>query len=114
HREVHERDLIDLGYRTEQEYTGLSLGSLDQSCEVLSKADRLLYLDTKDDSYRLVPKPVEMPDFDILIFFSGLTRTLVNTGYNTRTDECKGAAYTLLAYEGLPYGEFTNTCRRDV
>jgi len=107
--EVDEHELIELAFDAEREYIGLSLGKLDQSCEVLSKKDHLLYLDTKDDSYRLIPKPAEMPDFDILIFFSGLTRTLINTGYNTRTDECKVAAYSLLAYEGLPYNSFADT-----
>lgn len=112
--EVDEHALIELAFDAEREYIGLSLGKLDQSCEVLSKKDHLLYLDTKDDSYRLIPKPDTMPDFDILIFFSGLTRTLVNTGYNTRTDECKVAAYSLLAYEGLPYDSFTDTRLRYV
>ncbi|RZF58896.1 GHMP family kinase ATP-binding protein [Sphingobacterium corticibacterium] len=112
--EISEHDLIELAFAAEKEYIGLSLGKLDQSCEVLSKKNHLLYLDTKDDSYRLIPQPAEMPDFDILIFFSGLTRTLVNTGYNTRTDECKVAAYSLLAYEGMPYSAFTDTRLRDV
>ncbi|GGH30674.1 GHMP kinase [Sphingobacterium alkalisoli] len=111
---VDEHELIELAFRAEKEYIGLSLGKLDQSCEVLSKKDHLLYLDTKDDSYKLIPKPANMPDFDILIFYSGLTRTLINTGYNTRTDECKVAAFSLLAYEGLPYDAFTNTRLRDV
>lgn len=112
--EVDEHELIELAFAAEKDYIGLSLGKLDQSCEVLSKKDHLLYLDTKDDSYKLIPKPDHMPDFDILVFFSGLTRTLVNTGYNTRTDECKVAAYSLLAYEGLPYNSFTDTRLRYV
>lgn len=111
---VSERELIELAFEAEHEYIGLSLGKLDQSCEVLSKKDHLLFLDTKDDSYRLIPKHANMPDFDVLVFFSGLTRTLVNTGYNTRTDECKVAAYSLLAYEGLPYDAFTDTRLRNV
>lgn len=109
-----EHELIELAFQAEKEYIGLSLGKLDQSCEVLSKKDHLLYLDTKDDSYRLIPKSESMPDFDILVFFSGLTRTLVNTGYNTRTDECKVAAYSLLAYEGLPYEAYEQTRLRYV
>jgi len=49
-----------------------------------------------------------------LIFFSGLTRALINTGYNTRTDECKVAAFNLLAYEGLSYGALAETRLRMV
>jgi len=106
--------LIDLAYEAEHEYIGLNLGKLDQSCEVLCRKDHLLYLDTRDESYGLLPAPRNMPPFDILIFFSGLTRTLVNTNYNARTDECKVAAYTLMAFEGLPYGTVEETRLRQV
>lgn len=107
-------ELIQLAFEAEHEYIGLNLGKLDQSCEVLCRKDHLLYLDTKDESYRLIQQPASMPEFDILIFFSGLTRTLINTNYNTRTDECKVAAFNLLAYEGLPYGALADTRLRDV
>ncbi|HET9570189.1 MAG TPA: galactokinase family protein [Bacteroidales bacterium] len=112
--ELTKEELIQIAFEAEHEYIGLNLGTLDQSCEVLCKKDHLLYLDTKDGSYKLVPAPSSMPDFDILIFFSGLTRSLINTGYNTRTDECKVAAFNLLAYEGLPYGALAETRLRDV
>lgn len=94
--------LIDIAFKAEREYIGLNLGKLDQSCEVLCKKDNLLYLDTKDGRYKLIPESDQMPDFDILVFFSGLTRTLMNTNYNLRTDECKVAAFNLLAFEDLP------------
>jgi galactokinase len=99
--ELSEMDLIELAFEAEHEYIGLNLGKLDHSCEVLCKAGHLLYLDTKDSSYKLIPEPAHMPDFDILVFFSGLTRTLVNTNYNIRTDECKVAAFNLMAFEGM-------------
>jgi len=109
-----QEELIQTAFEAEHEYIGLNLGTLDQSCEVLCKKDHLLYLDTMDGSYKLVPAPSILPDFDILIFFSGLTRALIHTGYNTRTDECKVAAFNLLAYEGLPYGALAETRLRMV
>lgn len=51
---------------------GLSCGKLDQSCEVLLKRNHLLYLDTKDDSYELIPTSEAMKPYKIGIFFSGL------------------------------------------
>lgn len=107
-------ELIQVAFEAEHEYIGLNLGTLDQSCEVLCKKDHLLYLDTRDGAYKQVPAAESMPEFDILIFFSGLTRALINTGYNTRTDECKVAAFNLLAYEGLPYGAVEDTRLRMV
>lgn len=44
-------ELILTAKAAENQYVGVSCGKLDQSCEVLSKKNHLLYLDTKDDSY---------------------------------------------------------------
>lgn len=112
--ELSDNELIHTAFEAETEYIGLNLGTLDQSCEVLSRKNHLLYLDTKDNTYDLIPQSEKMPAFDIIIFFSGLTRNLVNSNYNTRTDECKVSAFNLLAYEGLDYGPVKNTRLRYV
>lgn len=93
---------------------GVSCGKLDQSCEVLSKKNHLLYLDTKDDSYELIPTSQSMKPYKIAIFFSGLERSLKNSNYNLRQDECKAAAYALMGYAGMDYGTFADTRLRDV
>lgn len=96
----------------ENKYVGVNCGKLDQSCEVLCKKDQLLYLDCADDSYQLIPWAG--PQFKIAVFFSGLERSLANSAYNLRQDECKAAAYNLLAHANLPYGKFADTRLRDV
>ena len=55
-----------------------------------------------------------MNSYSIAIFFSGLERSLANSAYNLRQDECKAAAYDLLAYAGMEYGKFVDTRLRDV
>ena len=107
-------ELIDIAQIAENKYVGVSCGKLDQSCEVLCKKGHLLYLDTKDGSYKLLPQPGNMPPFKIAIFFSGLDRALTGTQYNMRVDECRSAAYALKAYAGLPYGKFAETNLREV
>lgn len=107
-------EMIETAKRAENEYVGVSCGKLDQSSEVLSKKDHLLYLDTKDDSYDLIATPPSMKKYSIAIFFSGLERSLKNSKYNLRQDECKAAAYALLSYSGLEYGSFSDTRLRDV
>ena len=107
-------DLILMAKAAENEYVGVSCGKLDQSCEVLARKGQLLYLDTKDDSYELIPTPATMKPYKFAIFFSGLERSLKNSAYNLRQDECKAAAYALLAYAGLPYGTFAATKLREV
>ena len=55
-----------------------------------------------------------MPEFEIGIFFSGLTRTLVNSDYNLRVYECKTAAWNMLAYQNQPLKTFDKTFLRDI
>lgn len=107
-------ELILTAKAAENQYVGVSCGKLDQSCEVLSKKNHLLYLDTKDDSYELIPTSQSMKPYKIAIFFSGLERSLKNSKYNLRQDECKAAAYALMGYAGMDYGTFADTRLRDV
>ena len=108
------RELIMTAKRAENEYVGVNCGKLDQSCEVLGRKDHMLYLDCRDDSYQLIPTAEDMKPYSFAVFFSGLERSLKNSAYNLRQDECKAAAYSLLAAAGLEYGKFKDTRLRDV
>ncbi len=105
-------ETIMMAKKAENAYVGVNCGKLDQSCEVLCQKDQLLYLDCADDSYSLIPWTG--PKFKIAVFFSGLERSLATSAYNLRQDECKAAAYSLLAHAGLEYGKFADTRLRDV
>ena len=105
-------ETIMMAKAAENKYVGVNCGKLDQSCEVLCQKDQLLYLDCADDSYQLIPWTG--PKFKIAVFFSGLERSLATSAYNLRQDECKAAAYSLLAHAGLQYGKFADTRLRDV
>ena len=107
-------ETIMMAKAAENKYVGVNCGKLDQSCEVLSRKDHLLYMDCKDDSYELIPLNPAMKPFKIAVLFSGLERSLASSAYNLRQDECKAAAYNLLAYAGMNYGKFIDTRLRDV
>ena len=107
-------ETIMMAKAAENKYVGVNCGKLDQSCEVLCKKDQLLYLDCRDDSYTLIPTSPAMKPYRIAVFFSGLERSLASSAYNLRQDECKAAAYSLLAYAGMDYGKFIDTRLRDV
>ncbi len=107
-------EIIFTAMSAENNYVGVSCGKLDQSCEVYSKKDHLLYLDTKDDSYELIPTNPKMKPYKIAIFFSGVERTLAGSKFNMRVDECRSAAYALKAYSGMEYGKFRETHLREV
>ena len=109
-----QQEIITIALDAENNYVGVSCGKLDQSCEVFSRKDHLLYLDTKDDSFELIPTHPNMKPYKIAIFFSGIERTLAGSAFNMRVDECRSAAYALKAYAGMPYGKFHETNLRDV
>lgn len=107
-------EIILTALEAENQYVGVSCGKLDQSCEVYSKKEHLLYLDTLDDSYELIPTNPAMKPYKIAIFFSGVERTLAGSKFNMRVDECRSAAYALKAFSGMEYGKFEQTNLREV
>lgn len=108
------REMIETALWAEKDFVGVHVGKLDQSCEVYSRKDHILFLDTLDDTYELVPVNSGMRPFEIAIFFSGIERHLVNSKYNMRVDELKSASYALKAFSGLEYGRFEDSRLRDV
>ena len=107
-------EMITIAMAAENNYVGVSCGKLDQSCEIFSRKDNLLYLDTLDDTYELIPTSPDMPPYEIAIFFSGVERTLAGSKFNMRVDECRSAAYALKAFAGMEYGKFGETYLREV
>lgn len=99
-------ELISIAFDAEKNYVGVKVGTLDQSCEVLSKKDHLLYLDCKDNSYELIPTNPNMKPYKIAVFFSGLEHSLAGSKYNMRVDELRSGVYALQAFAGLEYGKF--------
>ena len=109
-----EPEIIQTALEAENQYVGVACGKLDQSCEVYCRKDHLLYLDTKDDSYELIPASPDMKPYKIAIFFSGLEHNLASSKFNMRVDECRSAAYALKAFSGMEYGKYPDTYLRDV
>ncbi len=107
-------ELIQCSVEAENQYVGVNSGKLDQSCEMYSRKNHLLYLDTKTDEYELIPTQPTMKPYKIAIFFSGVERTLAGSKFNMRVDECRSAAYALAAYAGMDYGKFHETNMRDI
>lgn len=127
-------EIAQIASEAEREYIGLNNGLLDQACIALGKKDQLLFLDCDTNEYRHIKfgKSIHStfevshndereentsdgtPLFEIGIFFSGLTRSLVNSDYNLRVFECKTAAWNMLAYQNMPLKTFDKTFLRDI
>jgi len=107
-------EIIRITSEAEREFVGLNNGILDQACVVLSQKDNLLYIDTDTNDYSLLPISNEMPPFEVGIVFSGLTRSLISSDYNLRVNECKVAAWNILASQKQTLNKLEKTFLRDV
>lgn len=108
------QELIDMSVWAENNYVGVSSGTLDQSCECFCEANSLLYLDTNSGEYVNIPQNPNTPEYEIMIVFSGVERNLAGSKFNMRVDECKSAGYALKAFSGMEYGKFNETFLRDI
>jgi len=117
-------EIVKIASEAEREYIGLNNGLLDQACIALGRKDELLFLDCDTNEYRHIKfgganeslsKQGGLEGlFEIGIFFSGLTRSLVNSDYNLRVSECKTAAWNMLAYTDQPLRSLDKTFLRDI
>lgn len=100
--EVTESTNIALSQRVENGYLGLQSGILDQSMILYGRRNRLLHLDCLTREVEAVAPGPLLPEYDVLVAYSGITEVLVGTDYNRRVDECCEAARRLLQLAGEP------------
>lgn len=93
-------ELIDYSHWVENNFIGLNNGILDQAANILSKAGHLMFMDTATGEYELIPPSPAMPEYEVVVVYSGISTALISTDYNNRVDECKVSAWILqeLAY----------------
>ncbi|MDE7440211.1 MAG: GHMP kinase [Clostridia bacterium] len=107
------QEIVNFAYESETEFIGMSIGKLDQSCEVLSKKDKLLVLDTDTNEYKTVAKKDQSVKYEFLVIHCGAERLLASSAYNIRVDECKAAAFICKSYLGN-YNNFKDSYLRDI
>ena len=95
-------ELVHLTKKAEQKYIGLNNGILDQTSIVFGKKDHLLHIDTLEETVSFLDDPLDEQDYRILVAYSGHSRELTTSGYNSRVDECRAAAQHLSALAGKP------------
>ena len=95
-------DFVRFTQRAENEYIGLSNGILDQTSIIFGKRRHLLIIDTIAPSVKAIEDQLPETTYRILIAYSGISRELMTTGYNTRVRECREAAGELNRLDGKP------------
>src|SRR5699024_5221310 len=93
--EVSKMDLIRYSHWVEKEFIGLKNGILDQSANILSMDNHLMVMDCKTNEYELIKKGLNMPEFEVIVVYSGISKQLISTDFNNRTDELRVAGWLL-------------------
>ena len=88
-------NLVNYSHWAETNYIGLKNGILDQSANILSQDNHLLSMDCKTGEHSLIEKLDNMPEFEVVVVYSGVTKALMGTDYNNRVDECRVAGWII-------------------
>jgi galactokinase len=86
-------ELARLCQRIERDYTGADTGLLDQLASILGEEGRAVRLDMRTLESRAVE--LDLGDHALAVLDSGAPRSLAESGYNERRDECRRAAALL-------------------
>jgi galacturonokinase len=95
-------DFVSLVQRAENIHIGLNNGILDQTSIVFGCKDHLLYIDTLDKNVTSFKGKETLGNYHVLIAYSGYSRELTTTGYNSRVKECREAARLLSDFDKGP------------
>lgn len=111
---VSKTDLVQYSHWVETNFIGLKNGILDQSANILSQNGHLMVMDCSTGDYELIKKPSNLPEFEIVVVYSGLAKALISTDYNNRVDECKVAAWILQELSGGKISSLNEIKLRDI
>lgn len=84
-------ELARAAVRIEHEYVGVKCGLMDPTVIANAREDHMVVLDCMTGEISVEPGP----RVAIVAVYSGVKRSLVSTGFNSRTEECRAAAREL-------------------
>ncbi|AZP04914.1 GHMP family kinase ATP-binding protein [Jeotgalibaca ciconiae] len=112
--EVSKLDLIQYSHWVETKFIGLKNGILDQSANILSMDNQLMVMDCKTNKYDMVQKGKEMPEFEVVVVYSGISKDLISTDFNNRVDEIRVAGWLLQDLGNLDRTSLQGVQLRDI
>jgi galactokinase len=90
------RNVATLVQQAENSYIGVASGLLDQSIILFADKGHLTHVNVSDLSVERVMTHERAPEVAVVVAFSGISRALAGSGFNTRVEECHEAARILL------------------
>ena len=82
-------ELAKIGQYSENNFSGMNCGIMDQFASAMGKKDNAIFLDTADLSYEYAP--LVLNGAKIVVTNSNVKHSLVNSAYNERRSECEKA-----------------------
>ncbi|ASJ71287.1 galactokinase [Granulosicoccus antarcticus] len=97
-------ELVELARQVENDYRGLNNGIQDQMSIAFGERDHLSILNVEEVSAELVADPDSISQVCFLMCYSGISRDLAGSPFNTRVAQCLEAA-RLLSSDAASLGE---------
>lgn len=88
-------ELVELSRQVEQDYRGLNNGIQDQMSIVFGRENHLTMMNVEAVTAELIPDPDTIDEVAFLMCYSGVSRDLAGSPFNTRVAECQQAAAQL-------------------
>jgi len=80
-------EMARLAQRSENEFIGVKCGIMDMFASLHGKVNQVIRLDCRDLSFEYFP--IELGEYKIVLFDTGVKHSLADSAYNTRRSECE-------------------------
>lgn len=87
------QELAIIGKQAENEFIGVQCGIMDQFAVVMGKAHNAVMLNCDTLEYEHIP--LKLDGYELIILNTNVERSLVNSAFNQRCEECQTALETL-------------------
>ncbi|MFB6251254.1 MAG: galactokinase [Halobellus sp.] len=94
--------MAQISQRVENDFVGVSCGIMDQFAVALGQSGHALHIDTGSLAYDPIPIP---DDVRLVVYHTGVERSLVETAYNERRETVEGALESLGVNSSTELGE---------
>ena len=85
-------EIAQIAQQAEIQFAHVRCGIMDQMASSLADVGHMLFLDTRTLQREILPLP---PETELIVIDSGIPRSLANSEYNQRRNECEQAAALL-------------------
>lgn len=99
--EISRLDLVHISRKAEHEYAGVHCGIMDQYAVAFGKANHAMLLDTSTCTHTYAP--VKLGEYVIMLINTNKPRSLADSKYNERLEECQKALSILQTIPALSH-----------